>query len=56
MAISPSRWTVTVWKCCPGVCHRSGSSPNLATDHIISELCLPFGRGMGMSMPMAVPV
>ena len=40
-----------------GCATDSGSSPNLATDHItFSALCLPFGRGMGMSMPLAVPV
>ena len=55
-AICPSRWTVPAWKCCPGVCLRSGSSPYLATDHTLYGLCLPFERGMGMSMPMAVPV
>ena len=33
-----------------------GSSPNLATDHTIYELCLPFERGMGMSMDLADPV
>ena len=30
-----------------------GSSPNLATDHTIYELCLPSERGMGMSMNLA---
>ena len=29
---------------------------NLATDHTIFELCLPLERGMGMVMPLAVPV
>ena len=33
-----------------------GSSPNLATDHTIYELCLPSVRGMGMSMNLADPV
>ena len=33
-----------------------GSSPNLATDHTIYELCLPSERGMGMSMNLADPV
>ena len=33
MAICSSRWTVIAWMCCPGVCLRLGSSPNLATDH-----------------------
>ena len=28
-----------------------GSSPYLATDHIIYVLCLPSERGMGLSMP-----
>ena len=30
---------VIVWKCCPGVCLRFGSSPNLATDHTFFDLC-----------------
>ena len=38
-AILPSWWTVIVWKCCPGVCLRLGSSPSLATDHTIFVLC-----------------
>ena len=33
-----------------------GSSPNLATDHTIYELCLSSKRGMGMSMNLADPV
>ena len=33
-----------------------GPSPNLATDRTICELCLPFERGMGMSMNLADPV
>ena len=33
-----------------------GSSPNLATEHTIYELCLPSERGMGMSMNLADPV
>ena len=33
-----------------------GSSPNLATDHTIYELCLPSERGMGMSMNLGDPV
>ena len=35
----------------PRGCACLGSSPNLATDHTIYELCLPFERGMGMIMP-----
>ena len=27
------------WKCCPGVCLRLGSSPNLATGHTPSMRC-----------------
>ena len=38
-ATRPSRWTVIVRKCCPGVCLRLGSSPNLATDHTPSMSC-----------------
>ena len=33
-----------------------GSSPNLATDHIICELCPPSERGMGLSTNLAYPV
>ena len=33
-----------------------GSSPNLTTVYIISVLCQPSERGMGMSMLLAVPV
>ena len=33
-----------------------GSSPNLATDHTIYELCLPSERGLGMCMDLADPV
>ena len=41
----------------PGICGvHFGSSPNLATDHTIYELCLPSERGMGMSMNLADPV
>ena len=57
------KMTVLAWKCCPrgvpppGICGVGfGSSPNLATDHTIYELCLPSERGMGMSMNLADPV
>ena len=33
-----------------------GPSPNLATDHIICELCPPSERGMGLSTNLAYPV
>ena len=33
-----------------------GSSPNLAMDHIICELCPPSERGMGLSTNLAYPV
>ena len=44
------------WKCCPG-----GVPPlwffTLGNEsHSFYELCLPSERGMGMSMPLAVPV
>ena len=38
-AILSSWWTVIVWKCCPGVCLRLGSSPYLATYHTPSMCC-----------------
>ena len=38
-AICSSRWTVIAWMCCPGVCLRFGSSPNLATGHTPSMVC-----------------
>ena len=55
-AICLSRWTVIAWKCCPG-----GVPPlwffTLGNEsHSFYELCLPSERGMGMSMPLAVPV
>ena len=39
MVSLPLCWTVIVWKSCPGVCLRLGSSPNLATDHTLSMCC-----------------
>ena len=55
-AICPSRWTVIVWKCCPGVCLRLGFHPIWQRSHTIYVLCLPSERGIGMSMHLAVPV
>ena len=41
----------------PGICGVGfGSSPYLATDFTIYELCLPSERCMGMSMNLVVPV
>ena len=50
-----SWWTVLAWMCCPGECHRLGSSPYLATDYTIYELCLPSECGIGMSLDLADP-
>ena len=54
-AILPSWWTVIVWKCCSGVCLRLGFTLFGNGSH---HLCVvpPSERGMGMSMPLSVPV
>ena len=42
-------------KCCPGVCLRFGSSPFGNGSHHL-RVMPPSEGGMGMSMPLAVPV
>ena len=37
-AMRPSRWTVIVWKCCPGVCLRLGFHP--IWQRITHHLCV----------------
>ena len=63
MATRPSRWTVIVRKCYPGVCLRLALAVSVSVlhpiwqrSHTIYVLCLPSERGMGMSMYLAVPV
>ena len=63
MATRPSRWTVIVRKCCPGLCLRLAfvEIASFLTQlgngsHTIYELCLPSERGMRTSMNLADPV